>query len=147
MFKTVAVVLGLAVIALGGFVRLNPLDPKALHVDPETVDRPGNPGHVLMRENGDIAPEIYPLPLPELAARLEAVILATPRTMRLEGKLEDGWASFVTRSRLWGFPDIASVKIVAVEGGSSVRIFSRQRYGYADLGVNRTRVESWLSQL
>jgi len=147
LLKTGLVISLLALVAVMLYVRLTPVDARAYVVDPDTVEVPGFSGHVLLRPGGDIEPVTYDMPAETLAARLEAIILATPRTERISGSLEGGSATYVTRSALWGFPDVASVKIVEVEGGSALRIFSRLRYGAMDLGVNRARVEGWLSQL
>ena len=130
------------------FVRLAPLDIGRFHLDPETADRPKPRGQFLVREGGDAEPVTVDLPRAALAAQLDAVILATPRTTRLAGNLEEGYASYVTRSGLWGFPDVASVKIVEdAGGGAAVLILSRQVYGIEDFGVNRARVEGWLAQI
>jgi len=145
--KILLIAFGLLVLAAGLYVRLAPIDPRVANIDPETVETPNYPGHILLRPGGDIAPKTYPMPPEALAARMEAIILATPRTERLDGSLIDGQATYVTRSALWGFPDIASVKVVDVQGGSALRIFSRLCFGMADLGVNRARVERWLDQL
>ncbi len=145
--KYVLIAVVLAVGALMLYVRLSPIDAAEVNLDPEGVEKPGYPGHVLVRPGGDIKPEIYPIPPEVLAVRLEAIIMATARTDRVAGNLSEGVASYVTRSALWGFPDIATVKVVPAEGGSAVRIFSRLRFGLADMGVNRKRVEGWLSQL
>ncbi len=147
LWKTVLAIGLLALVAAMLYVRLTPVDARAYAVDPETVKAPGFSGHVLLRPGGDIEPATYALPPKTLAARMEAIILATPRTERIAGALEDGMATYVTRSALWGFPDVATVKIVETEGGSALRIFSRLRYGAMDMGVNRARVEGWLSQL
>ncbi len=147
LWKTVLGLGLLALVAAMLYVRLTPVDARAYAVDPETVKTPGFSGHVLLRPGGDIEPVTYAMSSETLAARLEAIILATPRTERIAGALEDGMATYVTRSALWGFPDVATVKIIEVEGGSALRIFSRLRYGSMDMGVNRARVEGWLSQL
>lgn len=147
ILKTVVIAIIVLLVAALLYVRLSPIDAKQVNLDPETVQKPDYPGHVLVRPDGDIAPKTYPIAPDALAARLEAIILATPRTERLTGKLDEGVATYVTRSALWGFPDMATLKVVAVEGGSSVRIFSRLRFGLADMGVNRARVEGWLAQL
>ncbi len=52
----------------------------------------------------------------------------------------------VERTKLIGFPDVITVRFVSVDGGkSSIAIYSRSVYGYSDLGVNRDRIERWLS--
>ena len=66
-------------------------------------------------------------PPAEVAARLEAIALATPRTVRVAG--EGLWVTYVTRSALWGFPDYTSVKVVPDGAGSVVTIFARARFG------------------
>ncbi len=147
MLKTILVVGLLIVASLMLFVRFFPLDIRALHADPEAENRTSGPGKVLLRPGGDIEPPTYDMSVEALAARIEAIILATPRTTRVAGSLEDGFASYVTRSAFWGFPDVANVKVVAGEGGASLRIISRLRYGKYDMGVNRARVEGWLDQL
>ena len=147
LWKTVLGLGLLALVAAMLYVRLTPVDARTSNVDPDTVEVPSFPGHVLLRPGGDIEPVTYDMPPKTLAARIEAIILATPRTERVSGSLEEGSATYVTRSALWGFPDVASVKIVETEGGSALRVFSRLRYGLMDMGVNRARVENWLGQL
>ncbi|WP_298357188.1 DUF1499 domain-containing protein [uncultured Litoreibacter sp.] len=148
IWKSVLAILVIGFLAGAYFVRSKPLDTASLHIDPETAERPGVPGHVLLRAGADIEPPVYEMDASALALRVEAVILSTPRTEKLAGELADGYASYVTRSALWGFPDIASVKVVeAGEGKSSLIVLSRLRYGQMDMGVNRARVEDWLAQL
>ena len=148
MLKTGLLVIAALLACLALYVRLSPVDVRAFHVDPETAERPAGAGsYVLRAKDGDASPFQSSLTPGALAARLEAIILATPRTERLSGKLEDGFASYVTRSALWGFPDIATVKIKETSAGSEIILISRLRFGSYDLGVNRARVEAWLAQL
>ena len=51
--------------------------------------------------------------------------------------------TYVTRSRLIGFPDYTTVE--AKDG--MVTVFARLRFGRSDLGVNRRRVEGWIKAL
>jgi uncharacterized protein (DUF1499 family) len=83
----------------------------------------------------------------ELAIAFDRVAMAAPRTRRLAGDPADGFTTYVQRSALFGWPDYISVRAVPVEGGSTLAIWSRSRYGYSDLGVNAERVEAWLSRL
>jgi len=46
---------------------------------------------------------------------------------------------------MFGWPDYISVRAVAVEGGAALAVWSRSRYGYSDMGVNRARVGRWLA--
>jgi uncharacterized protein (DUF1499 family) len=45
------------------------------------------------------------------------------------------------------FPDTIQFKIIPREGGSALVLYSASRYGSSDFGVNRKRVEAWLSVL
>jgi uncharacterized protein (DUF1499 family) len=129
------------------FVRFNPLGNE-FHIDPEIAQKPKISGHALVRSDGRLDSPLYEMSAEDLAVRLEEIILTTPRTTHFAGDIEDDFATYVTRSRLWGFPDIANVKIVdRGENRSEVVILSRLRYGAYDLGVNQARVEDWLEQL
>ncbi len=74
--------------------------------------------------------------------RLIAEIEATPRTGKLAGGAEAGEASFVTRSLVWGFPDVTNVRA----GGDRIEIRGHLVVGRGDLGVNRRRIEGWLDR-
>ena len=143
-----ALALFVVILGLGAYVRLSPINEAQFHKDPATKTPPSASGHVLVAPNGDIDSPRFDMNADDLAAKLEAIILDTPRTTHLAGDLSETYASYVTRSALWGFPDIASVRIVA-DGpdASEVIIWSRLRFGAADMGVNAARVEGWLSQL
>ncbi|HHB81701.1 MAG TPA: DUF1499 domain-containing protein, partial [Aliiroseovarius sp.] len=47
--------------------------------------------------------------------------------------------TFVTRSRLWGFPDYTTIAYA----DGRITIFARLRFGRSDLGVNAARVGAW----
>ena len=47
----------------------------------------------------------------EEMAALDAIIRATPRTMGLVGTLESGKMTYVTRSKVVGFPDYTTVSV------------------------------------
>jgi uncharacterized protein (DUF1499 family) len=146
--RLAGMILGLGVLALLGlaaWVRLAPSDPAVWHVDPETVTDRGARNSYLVAVGGDAAPLELPLPPDQVAARLEAIALATPRTTRLAG--QGDFVTYVTRSAAFGFPDYTSVRIRPTATGSHVLIFARSRFGDGDLGVNRARVEDWLSRL
>jgi len=137
----VAVVLGLA-----AYVRLAPTDAALWHVDPLLVAKPARPSHYLMRDgDGDAEALVLTQPAEQVAATLAQIALATPRTTVVAG--EGGFVTYVTRSALWGFPDFTSVRILPEGEGSRVTIFARSRFGESDMGVNRKRVEAWLSAL
>lgn len=147
MLKYLLFALIILIVGLFAFVRFSPLGDD-LHVDPEIAKAPKVSGHVLVRIDGRIDSPLYEMPAEDLAAKLEAIILETPRTSHFAGDIEDDFATYVTRSALWGFPDVANVKVVERgENRSEIVILSRLRYGAYDFGVNQTRVENWLEDL
>lgn len=141
----VLVGVGLA-LAGAAWVRLAPSDPAVWHVDPKAA-APGEGRFVVRPEGGDVAFPVSALSPAELLGRLDAVAMATPRTMRLAGSVDEGRITYVTRTKGLGFPDYTTVEAVEGPGGTSLAIFARLRFGKSDLGVNRARVEGWLAAL
>lgn len=152
------IVWGLVALAalLAGFaayVRLAGDDPARWHVDPITAAPTGNPNSWRVGPEGEGQPVDAPAPVfaleaGDLAAALDRVALGDVRTKRLAGAPEDLWVTYVQRSRLMGYPDYVSVRVVPLgPGRATLAIYSRARYGQSDLGVNRARVEKWLAGL
>lgn len=139
--KILSIIVGVLVLGLAAFslyARLAPVDAARWHLPayPKDVgDYPSAKGFQAVREIDET---------PEAAlAAVDAVAMSTPRTTRLAGSVEEGMITYVTRSRLMGFPDLTSVSIG--DGGTLV-LDARARFGESDLGVNRARVEMWLAE-
>ncbi|MGY3437213.1 MULTISPECIES: DUF1499 domain-containing protein [unclassified Marinovum] len=84
------------------------------------------------------------------AARLaafDAVIRATLRTEVLAGALAQGQITYVTRSKVIGYPDYTTLGLYDGPEGDFIEVFSRARFGSSDLGVNRARIDGWLEVL
>ena len=111
------------------YIRLAPSNPDRWHVDPSDAIDPGR-GGVLRKVTSDLA-------------AFDAIIQAAPRVRVLAGAVAEGHITYVTRSRVWGFPDYITVKQI----GSELIILSRQRFGRSDLGVNAARLNRWLELL
>ncbi len=147
----VVAILGLA--GLAALLRLAPEDAAAWHQDPLTVQRQGNGNSVLVAPAGlaastvDEEAPVYPVPPEELMMALDAAALSRPRVRRLAGEPAALFATYVERSTVMAFPDYISVRVLPAEGGSTLAIYSRSRYGSNDWGVNRTRVSAWLEAL
>lgn len=133
MRKTVFwLVVGLVVL-LGAYIRLAPSDPGIWHVAPvgeADLDMQG--GVIRVIETG-----------PDGLARLDAIARTTPRTSVLAGSVKEGMITYVTRTKVIGFPDYTTVQ----QDGGALRIHARLRFGRSDFGVNRTRVDGWLAAL
>lgn len=142
------IVLGLMGLIVAGavYVRIAPSDPDRWHETfyPKPPDTyPAADGFRIVRQIDDPA---------AVLSRLDSIIMATPRTERLAGSVDEGLITYITRSRLWGFPDYTTVYAGpddTIEGGFGplLKIDGRLRFGKADLGVNRARIEGWLAQL
>ena len=129
------VVLGILLAGILVWVRVAPSDPARWHVDPVTVADPATPNWARIAL-GEIA-----APAGTLAPRIEAALAGEERMSRLAGSLADGWATYIQRSRLMGYPDYVSIRIApAGEGQETLAVLSRSRFGQSDLGVNAARL-------
>lgn len=144
--KWALVVLVAAVLLADGYVRFAPSDPSVWHVDPLTAP-PSGPNSVTMKPGGAEPAPVYDLTPAELMSKLDTVIRQTPRTHLLAGSVSTGFATYVVRSLVWGFPDYVSIKVLPAPGGSTFAVWSRARFGRSDLGVNRARLNGWIAEL
>ncbi|MGF1446082.1 MAG: DUF1499 domain-containing protein [Pikeienuella sp.] len=126
-------------------------DPVRWHIDPLTAARTGKPNDYLVAPKGMAAARLDRVTAsvagtPEaLAGRLHEAALAEPRVEVVAGGPATGFTTYVQRSAIFGFPDYVSVRAITVTDGAALAIWSRSRFGYSDLGVNKARVERWLS--
>lgn len=141
--RIVIVILALLVAAFVGaavYFRFAPMPPEVWHVDPAEAEMPASPN--AERRVGDDAPRI-PGTLPEVAVRLAAVAGADGARL-IAGDLSEGFATYVARSRIMGYPDAISVRLHDEGDVTRVDVFSRARFGYSDMGVNAARVARWI---
>lgn len=134
---------GIVIFAAVAF-RVMPVDAARYHIRPALAVPLSTPNFVLMV--GDEA-LVLPRNLADVAADV-ALKAASDGAVLLAGQPEDGFVTYVYRSRLMGFPDALSLTLDPTdEGGTRVQIFSRSRFGYGDLGVNAARVADWVAAL
>ncbi|MBI1418298.1 MAG: DUF1499 domain-containing protein [Limimaricola sp.] len=141
------IIILIALVALDAYIRLAPSDPAKWHVDPLTAATPQGNGWLVRPDGGNAAPKVRAATPEALLAALDKIIRATPRTSVLAGSVGEGRITYVTRSALWGFPDYTTISAVAQGDGAVPVIYARQRFGSNDWGVNKARVEGWLTQL
>ena len=115
------------------------------HVDPEAEGRSGA-GRWWLADGGDAPALRLATPPARALAAFDAAALDTPGTERLVWRPEAGRATYLTRSRVFGFPDYTSVKAVPEAGGTRLSAYARLRFGHSDRGVNRARLEDWLAR-
>lgn len=126
-FVGLALLMGLG---LAGYVRLAPDDPARWHVAvPEAPVR----GAVLFLPGDGRA----------LLEALVARVAGEARVTLLAGAVEAGRITWVARSAVWGFPDYITAEV----GPDGLRLWSRQRYGTGDYGVNAARLRRWTEGL
>ncbi|WGH78084.1 DUF1499 domain-containing protein [Jannaschia ovalis] len=141
-----ALALGLPVAAAIG-VRAAPMPAARWHIDPASGASTGNPNEFRVAPGGDMEPvRLDRAPL-VVATELDAIALGEPGTEAIAGSLDEGFVTYVQRSRLIGWPDAISVKVEPDGDGARLLIWSRSRFGVSDMGVNRARVERWLDKL
>ncbi len=120
-------------VGMAAYIRLAPSDPKRWHVAPQAdADRDLQGGVLRVVEAG-----------PDGLARLDAIARAAPRTTVLAGSIGDGMITYITRTKVIGFPDYTTVQ----QDGDVLRIHGRLRFGRKDFGVNKARVDGWLGQM
>ena len=138
--KTTFVILAaiaLAAIGLALWVRLAPLQAERWHVDPATAPDPTTPNFARLDLTLPMPPEAAAERLRAVAAESGAVLVAG----------EGLHLTFVTRSRLMGYPDYTSVTLTEAEGGTRLQALARSRFGHSDMGVNRARLNAWRAAL
>lgn len=122
--KTILLI-SLALVSLAAYIRLAPSYPDRWHIDPSSL--------------GSIAPNgILQKVQVELAA-LDAVVQSSPRIRVLAGSVAEGHITYIARSKFWGFPDYITVRKI----GGELLVYSRQRFGSSDMGVNADRLAQW----
>ena len=135
--------------ACGLMVRGSEHDPAVWHIDPLVTERTGKPNDYLAAPEGTTAaaPDrvLTRAPADPLGA-FDRAARAAPRVEVVAGAPAEGFVTYVQRSALIGFPDYVSVRAVETPSGPSLAVWSRSRYGYSDLGVNKARIEGWLAE-
>ncbi|PPR21947.1 MAG: hypothetical protein CFH38_01262 [Alphaproteobacteria bacterium MarineAlpha10_Bin1] len=84
----------------------------------------------------------------ELYTLVRKTALAQPRTILQSESPKENHLAFVQRTKYWRFPDDIVADIIALEdGGATLMLSSKARYGMEDFGVNKRRVIRWLAAL
>ncbi len=130
-------ILGLAafsvVLAVLLFVRLAPSDPLRWHIPVEgQIDANFAGGALRVLTAG-----------PDALAQADGYMLSLPRTKRLAGSVAEGRVTYVTRSKVFGFPDYTTLEVE----GDLFKAFARLRFGRSDLGVNSERLHGLIAAL
>lgn len=131
-----------------------PHDPSVWHKDPLTVVTSDTPNSFRMAPAGstqeriDAISPIYSEDPFILAEAFDEFALQQRATVKIAGLPPELMMTYVQRTEKLKFPDYISVKFIDMgDGNSTIAVYSRSRYGYADMGVNQARVERWVKTL
>ena len=90
----------------------------------------------------------YDVPATVLRDAWLKVVEKQPRTTQTAGDDSALQYDFVQRSAIMRYPDTVTVRFLPLEDSrSTLAIYSRSKYGYSDLGVNKKRIDNWLDAL
>jgi uncharacterized protein (DUF1499 family) len=170
--KTLAVIIALLILAAaigyillekrpgyGAYYGLAKLTGSRLDIGPvnfATLTRHATPNDALVcparhcpNAKPDAEPKTYSMAPAELLARLKRIALAEPNTSELYcGTDCDRAARILQHTKLMRYPDTIDIEVLpAGDNRSTLAIYSRSLIGHGDLGVNRARIERWLSAL
>lgn len=116
------------------YIRFAPVDPEKFHVGiPETSDQDMSNGAIRVLTGQS----------PDALANVDSAARALPRTELLAGSVEQGRITYVTRSLIYGYPDITTVE----QTGDTVKIRARRKFKLGDFKANRKRAERLLAAL
>jgi uncharacterized protein (DUF1499 family) len=108
------------------------------------------PGVAVAQQQRAGYPDLAPLTLPQAPAAVfeHALQLVQARGWTVVASdAEEGRIEAVATSRLFGFADEVTIRIVPEGNGSRVDMRSRSRLGKIDRGTNARRIRSWLADL
>lgn len=142
MLKNIVIGAVFIVVAGVAYVRLSPSDIATYHLAPKATEAGDTPG-----ANSFKAARAITAPAADVLQAVDTVALATDRTRRVAGGVDEGLMTYETRSAVMGFPDYTTVTVTDGATGPLLVIYGRSRFGASDLGVNRARIEGWLAQL
>ncbi len=91
---------------------------------------------------------VFDVSIEQLRARWREVIAAQPRGELLAEDDDGRQIDYIQRSARFRFPDIITVRFISDSPSqSTLAIYSRSIYGGSDFGVNRERIDAWLTFL
>lgn len=103
------------------------------------------PNGMKIRAKSDDDSPVFDLPVADLQRVWREVALQQPRVAMIRDDREINQSEFVQRSLIFRFPDTVSVEFLVIDDAhSTCAVYSRSKYGYGDMGVNRRRIRKWV---
>ena len=109
------------------YVRLAPVNEDRVHVPISAREDKDGKGHCLR----------VTIAFPGLLKRIDEEMRALPRTTVIAGSLSEQRITYMTRSKVIGFPDFTTVQ----EVDDQIRLYARLRFGRSDIWVNKARLK------
>lgn len=156
--KYIVVAIILAVI-LGGYLTMFMIataahDPADWHKDPLTIPASDTPNDYriapsdMTSERVDREPPVYAGRALTIAQAFDQFAQSQRDTVRIAGLPPELMMTYVQYTETLKMPDYITVKFIDLgDETTTIAIYSRSRYGYGDLGVNKERVERWIRAL
>ncbi|MFT6023711.1 MAG: hypothetical protein ACI9PY_001829 [Ascidiaceihabitans sp.] len=133
MMQMMLWILVIVVVGMFAYIRLAPSDPMRWHQPvAATSDKDMAGGAVRVIAAG-----------PDGLARADAIAQTMPRTTVLAGSVAEGRVTYITRTKIIGFPDYTTLE----QDGETLRMIARLRFGRSDMGVNSARLRQLILAL
>ncbi len=123
-------------------------------IDFAKLKLPDKPNQFLMCPPGLCAAKphadspVFDISVDRLILRWRDVLAAQPRVERLAEDKEAQQFDYVQRTARSRFPDLITARFISVSSSqSTLAVFSRSVYGKSDFGVNRERIDAWITEL
>jgi uncharacterized protein (DUF1499 family) len=120
----------------------------------ETVERRTSPNDALAcppdacNAKSDMTAPEYMVNAHDLRLAFGKMISSEPRLVAVDSDDAAMTDRYIQRSKLMRFPDTIVVRFFdRPQGRSTIALYSRSQLGKGDMGVNRARIERWLSNL
>lgn len=123
------------------FIRFFPVDSEPYHEDPGEPD----PQRSETRLIGLEAPR-YPASADVVLETFVDIAKADGARV-VQGDIDEGMVTLMTRSKFFGFRDFITAKAVDEPTGAKLSLLSRPRINGYDWGVNAARLDRWLQEM
>jgi uncharacterized protein (DUF1499 family) len=127
---------------------LGPVDFSAVTRSPTGNDALFCPKGLCGAAPVDGEPPVFAVPVSRLRDAVRVIEVNDPDIFALprdEQRVQD---RYLARTRLMRYPDTINVRFIELPGGrSTLALHSRSQLGRKDFGVNKARLEDWISQL
>lgn len=127
MWRMIWIVVLLGILAGLAYIRLAPSDVSRWHTpigEAEDINGTGWAARVIPAGQ-------------QTLSDVHQAMLSQPRTELLAGAVGEGRLTYITRSKIFGFPDYTTIE----REGDKIKLYGRLRFGSSDMGVNAARLE------